>query len=104
MPRNLLTWAFALLLVAGAGACSTPCQELGYKLCECRGSGATKKSCENAVDDELSRAKPTSAQEDLCDAHLKTCKAPSGEAFCTWVSSEQGKIACGIALPDDASP
>ena len=37
--------------LAGAGACSTPCQELGYKLCECRGSGATKKSCENAIDD-----------------------------------------------------
>lgn len=100
MRHALRNTALALLLLAGLGACSTPCQELGHKLCECRGSGTSRRTCENTVDDELSKDEPTQAQQDACEAALKTCKAPSGVPFCTWLEGTEAKLACGIALPE----
>jgi hypothetical protein len=98
--RPLLATALAVALAAGLAACSTPCQELGHKLCSCRGVGTSRRSCENAVDDELNRLKPDQAAQDACEAALRTCKAPEGIAFCTWLDGADGKIACGLALPE----
>ena len=102
MRHVLRNTALALLLLAGLGACSTPCQELGHKLCQCRGSGTSRRTCENTVDDELSKDKPSQAQQDVCEAALKTCESerPDGVPFCTWLEGTDGKLACGIALPE----
>ena len=99
--RPLLVTALALALAAGLAGCSTPCQDLGHKLCSCRGSGTSRTTCENTVDDELSRLKPDQAAQDVCEAALKSCDAPSGVAFCTWLDGTDGKLACGLALPED---
>lgn len=100
LMRSALAKALALLLAAGAGACASPCQELGYKLCECRPSGTSKRTCENTVDDELNRQDPTQAEQDTCEAFLKTCDAPKGVAFCTWIEGADGKEACGLTSPE----
>jgi hypothetical protein len=100
LASGLYKSALALLLAAGLGACSTPCQELGHKLCECRGTGTTRRTCENTVDDELKKDEPTQAEQDTCEAALKTCKAPSGISFCVWLEGEDAKLKCGIALPE----
>jgi hypothetical protein len=98
--RPLLV-AAAVAFAAVLGGCSTPCQELGDKLCACRGSGTSRRSCENAVGDEIARLKPDQAAEDACEAALETCKAPEGVPFCTWLDGADGKIACGLALPEN---
>jgi len=90
----------SLLLAAALGACTTPCEDLGHKLCECRGSGTSRRTCENTVDDELKKEDTTQAEEDLCEAKLAACKAPEGVSFCVWLEGTDAKIACGIALPE----
>jgi len=98
--RPLLTSGLALLAAAGLAGCSSPCQELGEKLCECRPATQSKRTCENAVRQNLERLDPSEEQEELCEAKLKSCEddKPGDVSFCTWVQGEQGKIACGIAL------
>jgi hypothetical protein len=99
-------WAGTALAAALAAAlalagCSTPCQDLGNKLCTCRGASTDRATCERAVKDELSRLNPTKDQEKVCEEKLKSCEdqAPSGIDFCTWLDGEEGKLACGIAYP-----
>lgn len=98
--RPFLATAVAAALATLLPGCSTPCQELGNKLCECRGSGTTRRTCENQVDDELTRLKPDQAAQDACEAALETCHAPKGVGFCTWLDGTDGKLACGLALPE----
>jgi hypothetical protein len=99
--RSLLATALAIALTAGLAGCSTPCQDLGHRLCGCRGTGVSRNTCENTVNDQLSQLKPDQAAEDVCDAYLKTCKAPAGIDFCGWLDGADGKLACGLALPLD---
>jgi hypothetical protein len=94
----------AAALTAFLAGCSTPCEELGNRLCQCRGAGTSRKTCENAISDELDRLKPDQAAQDACEAALDTCKAPEGVAFCTWLDGADGKIACGYALPPPVEP
>jgi len=97
-------WAGAALAAALALAgCSTPCQELGNQLCTCRASTTDRSTCERAVKDELNRLKPSKDEESFCDEKLKSCKAPSGIDFCTWLDGAEGKVQCGIAYPPDTT-
>jgi hypothetical protein len=94
----------ALVAAGGLAGCSNPCQELGNKLCACRASSTDRTTCERAVKDELNRLHPGKDVENLCDEKVKTCEAPKGVDFCTWLDGEDGKVACGLAYPPDVPP
>ncbi len=96
----------AILLAAALAACSSPCQDLGNRLCQCSASGTARSTCESQVSDELKKANPGKAQEDLCSELLRTCNPPNvpDVQFCEWILTTDAKIACGVALPGTAPP
>ena len=92
--------ASALALALLAAACgSSPCQDLGEKLCAC--TGANKDTCKTQIEQQL---KSVDLPESRCDAILAVCNAPTGTDFCEWLLTEEGKQKCGIAPPPPASP
>jgi hypothetical protein len=92
MRRLAATAALALL----AAACSTsPCQELGEKLCTC--SGASGEECKRQVEFQLEDLHPDQATQDRCEALLDTCNPAPPVELCEWLLTEDGKVACGIA-------
>jgi hypothetical protein len=97
--RSVLAAGLALLLLTGLAGCTSPCEELGNRLCECRSETVSKRSCEKTVRENLRDLDPSKAEEDTCSAALDSCKAPKDVEFCVWVQGEEGKIACGLALP-----
>jgi hypothetical protein len=94
MRKTLIALLAAL---AGAG-CATPCEELGHRFCQCVPSGSQRNTCEDSIDRQLADADP---DEDFCEEKLETCEAPSGQGFCSWILSEEGKEACGLAYPSE---
>ncbi len=85
--RLLAPLALATLL-----ACSTsPCQELGERLCGCTGLGSD--ACKTQVEDDLKR---NGMSDSTCDAYLASCSAPANTDFCEWLLTEDGKKSCGI--------
>jgi hypothetical protein len=93
MRKTLL----ALLAAIGAAACTTPCQELGHRTCDCVPSGTLRNTCQDAIDRQLKDAGGGSSA--VCDCLLGTCAAPPGTNFCDWIQSQEGKEACGLAYP-----
>lgn len=98
--RTPVLAAVALL----AAACTSPCQELGNRLCECPPIGTARDTCERQVDDQLNGLDPGQDQQDRCDAWLRSCHEPSGAAFCEWLETPDAKVACGLANPASPSP
>lgn len=98
----MLRLALALLAVAALAACSSPCQDLGDRLCRCSGVGTTRDACERQVKDDLKRLNPSKDVEDLCSARLDTCSAPSGADFCEWLLTACGKASCGLSTEQPA--
>jgi hypothetical protein len=97
--RRLLSIAFAAALSA---ACTQPCEELGNRLCRCSPSGVSTETCKREVSNVVgtsvfTNAGPTNAQEAACSDYLDSCKAPSGASFCEWLTTADGKAACGIS-------
>jgi hypothetical protein len=89
----------SLLALAG---CTTHCQELGNRLCQCLGTGQTTDSCENAVKNDVQRANPGKSAEAECAKALDTCHAPIGadgkaENFCDFLDGRCGKSLCRIS-------
>ena len=88
-------------LLALAAACSTsPCQELGERLCQCQ-PGTTKDTCKTQVQNQL---KDLSPDESTCQKHLDQCNAPAGVDFCEWLLTANGKTACGLAPQPPPTP
>jgi hypothetical protein len=92
--HRLLAIAAAVALAAG---CTSPCQELGERLCECNPSGVSTDTCKRQVSNMVDDADPSKDQESVCSERLDTCDAPGGADFCTWVETAEGKRACGLA-------
>ncbi len=93
MRRVVSALALALL----AAACSSsPCQDLGEKLCAC--TGATKDTCKTQVEQQL---KSVDLSDDRCDQILAQCNdnKPANADFCEWLLTEDGKTMCGLAPP-----
>ena len=91
--RRRLVPALALALALLAAGCSTsPCQELGEKLCAC--TGLASSTCKTQVEEQL---KAVDVSQGRCDAYLATCQAPAGATFCEWLRTADGKVACGLA-------
>lgn len=98
MRRLLL----ALAAASALAACSSPCQDLGNRLCRCAGVGTTRDACERQVKDDVSRLNPSKDVEDVCSARLQTCNAPSGADFCEWLLTSCGKASCGLSSEQPA--
>ncbi len=82
-----------LALLALAAACSTsPCQDLGERICACN-PGATADTCEALTETQLEDHDPG---DGYCEDHLGSCSAPPGADFCEWLLTEDGKVACGL--------
>jgi hypothetical protein len=83
----------ALALLALAAGCSTsPCQELGERICACN-PGSTTDACQTLTESQLEDHAPS---EEFCQARLDDCNAPADAVFCEWLLTADGKIACGL--------
>lgn len=87
------------LLATGLAGCSTPCQDLGNKICDCGAGGTSLDTCKQQIKNQLAAAHVTSDVENVCSAALDTCNAPGGATFCEWIETAAGKQACGFANP-----
>ena len=88
-------------LLALAAACSTsPCQELGERICQCQ-PGTTKDTCKTQVQNQLKNVSP---DEGFCQGRLNVCNAPEGVDFCEWLLTAPGKTACGLTPAAPAAP
>jgi hypothetical protein len=83
----------AAALVAVLAACGTsPCQELGQRICGCQ-PGLPSSTCKTLVEQQL---KSTNPGDGTCDTILASCNAPAGADLCEWMLTEAGKKACGL--------
>ena len=81
--RLSLTLAFGLALALAATGCSTPCQDLGERICNCEGEGQIRNNCKTNVQARVKASSATDSEQDYCEAKLSTCPDPNGniEAF-----------------------
>jgi hypothetical protein len=110
MRRPALAF-LALALAATAAGCSSPCRELGDRICNCTPEGQLRTACQNDVKNRVNAAKPSGQQEDFCSGTLDTCPDPgSVPNACDLLNTCQGKVNCGLAIeppegcPSDAAP
>jgi hypothetical protein len=101
----------ALALASSAAGCSSPCQDLGERICNCLAEGQVRTNCKTEVKNRVKVANPSAQEEDVCSAALDTCPDPGSEPHaCELLNTCQGKVACGLAIeppegcPSDAAP
>jgi hypothetical protein len=90
----------AAAILALLAACSSPCRDLGDRLCRCTAAGSTRDTCERQVEQDLDRLAPSGDQDDFCSARLGTCDQPDGADFCEWLDTACGKASCGLSAED----
>ena len=98
MRRTAL--AITLALAAALTACSSPCQDLGTRICKCLPEGINRENCERAVERQVEdgNPRPDGDDQDFCEAKLRTCPDPDDDpAVCDRLETEEGKQACGLA-------
>ncbi len=91
--RRLLVIAALTALTA----CTKPCEELGNLICKCSPTGTSTDTCERQVSNVYDSADPSKDQDARCADYLDSCDAPNDVDFCEWLSSPDGKTACGLA-------
>ena len=93
--------ALGLALAFGSVGCSTPCQDLGDRICQCEPEGQIRNNCKTNVKARVRAAAPTSGETDYCSSILSTCPDPGGDVnSCAYMLNTcAGKVACGLALP-----
>lgn len=84
--------ALAALLATLAACGTSPCQELGQRICACQ-PGLDSTSCKSQIEQSL---KSTNPGEATCDKLLASCTAPAGIDLCEWMLTAAGKTACGL--------
>jgi hypothetical protein len=95
----------ALALLLGATGCTTPCRELGDRICGCVPDGQTRTACQNDVKVRVADSAPTSDQQAYCSDLLGTCPDPGNDAeACFYMETCPGKVACGLAVPEPDAP
>jgi len=99
LPPPLL--ALGLALAIGIAGCSSPCQDLGDRVCQCEAAGQVRNNCQTNVKARVRAAAPTSGEASYCSSILATCPDPGGDVnACAWMLNTcAGKVACGLALP-----
>ena len=114
MPRPAALLLAATAALAAGGCSTSPCQELGEKLCNCQ-PGSTEDSCRTQVQDQLNNlgvetpgfgglldhlqsGQPISF-DDYCQQRLDACVGAAeaaGADFCEFTLTEVGKNECGL--------
>jgi len=96
----------ALAMSLAAAGCSSPCQDLGDRVCNCQPAGATQTACRTDVKNRINAAHPSGDEQSYCSNLLKTCPEPpsnwtasSPPPQCALLDTCQGKVNCGLALP-----
>lgn len=79
-----------LTLAATLSGCTTPCEELAERRCACAATAAERTACENRAEQQRSRHPPSDADEERCEAFLRTCD-------CSRLNTAEGKRDCGLA-------
>ena len=98
MRPRLATLAAVALALVQVG-CSTPCQELGGRICSCQPQGTLRDSCNSVVRSILDAQKPSKSDESFCQSQLATCPDPEKDSSaCDFMLSAEGKVACGLAF------
>ena len=99
--RPSLLLALGLVLALGAAGCSSPCQDLGDRICQCEAEGQIRNNCKTNVKARVKAAAPNASEEDACTAILATCPDPNGDvnACAYMLNTCPGRVACGLALP-----
>jgi hypothetical protein len=88
--RLSLALVLGLALALGAAGCSSPCQDLGDRICQCEGEGQVRNNCKTNVKARVKAAAPDGS-----------CPDPNGDvnACAYMLNTCPGKVACGLALP-----
>lgn len=99
--RLSLTLVLGLALALGAAGCSSPCQDLGDRICQCEGEGQVRNNCKTNVKARVKAAAPDGNETDYCSNLLGSCPDPNGDvnACAYMLNTCPGKVACGLALP-----
>jgi hypothetical protein len=95
--------SIAAALLALSAACSSPCQDLATRICECRPTGGDRDVCQRAIEQQIDSGspRPGESEQDFCERKLATCADPSDDAnACARLETEEGKQACGLAFDD----
>ena len=104
LMRSRLPLALALVaaLSAGATGCSSPCQDLGDRICQCEPEGQVRNNCKTNVKARVKASSPTADESSACTTLLGTCPDPNGDRIqCAWMLNTcAGRVACGLALPE----
>jgi len=99
--RFPLTLAFGLALALAVAGCSTPCQDLGDRVCQCEAEGQIRNNCRTNVKARIRATVLDQSDQDYCSGVLGTCPDPGGDVnACAWMLNTcPGRVACGLALP-----
>lgn len=99
--RPTLVLAIGLALAITSSGCSTPCQDLGDRICQCEPEGQIRNNCKTNVKARVKASAPTTPEEDLCNSLLGTCPDPGGDvnACAYMLNTCPGRVACGLAIP-----
>jgi len=97
--RPLVLAALSALALAAAG-CSTPCEELGKRVCACQPAGSLRDACDRNVTQQVKNARTSEQQQDFCDGKLSSCPDPTSDSSaCDLLSTPAGKDRCGLSYP-----
>jgi hypothetical protein len=99
--RRPMRRSLALALLALAAGCSSPCQDLATRICECEPSGAERRICQRSIEDQIGSGdqRPGDSEQDFCEEKLKSCPDPSDSpGVCELLRTPEGKQACGLAF------
>jgi hypothetical protein len=100
MQRRLLLAALGMALALVATGCSTPCEDLGNRICGCEAEGQIRNNCQTNVKARVRASTITSTESDYCTTLLGTCPDPNGDVdTCAWMLNTcEGRVACGLAV------
>jgi hypothetical protein len=100
MQTRILLAALGLTLALGVTGCSSSCQDLGYRVCQCEASGQVQTNCKTNVKARVRASAPTGSEEDYCKSLLSGCPDPGGDVnACAWMLNTcDGRVACGLAI------
>ena len=93
----------ALTFVLG---CGSPCQELADRICACQATSALRSACSSSVGNQIGSAsqQPGPADQAFCQEKLATCPDTTKAPWqCPVLQSADGKVACGLAYPQDST-
>jgi hypothetical protein len=94
--------ALVALVALTFAACSSPCQDLADRICNCQPAGSLRDNCKTSVKNQIGNAtqRPSDADQATCSKLLSTCPDPENDpSRCEVMQTQAGREACGLAFP-----